>query len=225
MKRINKYVYPGTVRESIEGKRHYSIGEEKLPSVTTILSATQSEEKRQSLQRWKQRVGDATADTIKNKAANRGTAMHNLIEKHILGEGYKDLTETGIEATRMANKIIESGLSQWDACYGVEVTQYYPGLYAGQSDLVGVFRGRDTIGDFKQTNKPKRREWIEDYFLQLVAYAEAHNIVYGTNIKQGMIMMCSPDCYYQEFILEGEEYQKYYWEWLRRVDEYYSKSS
>jgi len=225
MKRIDKYVYPGTVRETIEGKRHYSVGKEKLPSVTTILSATQPEEKRQALQRWKQRVGDAEADAIKNKAANRGTIMHKLIEKHILGEGYADLTDAGAEATRMADTIIEKGLSKWSGWYGTEVTQYYPGLYAGQSDLVGVHGSCDAIGDFKQANKPKHKDWIEDYLLQLSAYAMAHDQVYGTNINKGVIMMCTPDCYYQEFIIESSELKKWKHQWLRRVDEYYSKSS
>ena len=225
MKRINKYVYPGTVRESIEGKRHYSVGQEKLPSVTTILQATQPEEKRQALQRWKHRVGDAAADAIKNKAANRGTTMHKLIEKHILGEGYADLTDTGVEATRMANTIIEKGLSKWDAWYGTEITQYYPGLYAGQGDLVGVHGGSDAIGDFKQANKPKHKDWIEDYLLQLSAYAMAHDQVYGTTIEKGVIMMCTPDCYYQEFIIEGSELKKHKHNWLRRVDEYYNQKS
>jgi genome maintenance exonuclease 1 len=225
MKRIEKYVYPGTIRSTIEGKRHYSVGEEKLPSVTTILQATQPEEKRQALQRWKQRVGDAEADAIKIKAANRGTIMHKLIEKHILGEGYADLTDTGTEATRMANKIIESGLSKWDAWYGTEVTQYYPGLYAGQGDLVGIHQGADAIGDFKQSNKPKHKDWIEDYFLQMAAYAMAHDYVYGTNIKKGVIMMCTPDCYYQEFIIEDGELKKFKHQWLRRVDEFYRLQS
>ena len=218
---IKKYEYPGTVRETIEGKRHYSVGQEKLPSVTTILQATQPEEKRQALQRSKQRVGDAAADAIKNTAATRGTAMHKIIEKHILGEGYADLTDTGLTANRMANTIIEKGLPKWREFYGTEVTQYYPGLYAGQSDLVGVFQGSDAIGDFKQANKPKHKDWIEDYLLQLSAYAMAHDQVYGTKINKGVIMMCTPDCYYQEFIIESGELKKWKHNWLRRVDEYY----
>ena len=220
-----KYDYPGTIRETIEGKRHYSVGKEKLPSVTTILSATQPEEKRQALQRWKQRVGDAEATRIKNVAANRGTAMHKLIEKNILGEGYADFTTLGMEATRMANTIIEKALPKWEVFYGTEVTQYYPGLYAGQSDLVGVHGSDDAIGDFKQTNKPKVKDWIEDYLLQLSAYAMAHDQVYGTQINKGVIMMCTPDCYYQEFIIEGSELKKWKHQWLRRVDEYYNQKS
>ena len=220
-----KYDYPGTIRETIEGKRHYSVGKEKLPSVTTILSATQPEEKRQALQRWKQRVGDAEATRIKNVAANRGTAMHKLIEKNILGEGYADFTTIGMEATRMANTIIEKALPKWKVFYGTEVTQYYPGLYAGQSDLVGVHGTVDAIGDFKQANKPKVKDWIEDYLIQLSAYAMAHDQVYGTQINKGVIMMCTPDCYYQEFIIEGSELKKWKHQWLRRVDEYYNQKS
>jgi hypothetical protein len=122
MKKLEKFNYPGCSRETIEGKRHYSVGEEKLPSVTTILQATQSIEKRQSLERWKQRVGAQQADQIKNLAANRGTAIHKIIEKHILGQGYLDMTELGNDAHKMANKIIEQGLSKWDGYYGTEVT-------------------------------------------------------------------------------------------------------
>lgn len=225
MKRIDKYVYPGTNRETIGGKRYYSVGAEKLPSVTTILAATQPAEKKKALEAWKQRVGAQQADTIKNTAANRGTAMHKLIEKHLIGEGYADLTDLGVEATRMANTIIEKGLSKWDGWYGTEVTLHYPGLYAGQGDLVGIHQGVDAIGDNKQANKPKHKDWIEDYLLQLSAYAMAHDQVYGTEIKKGVIMMCTPDCYYQEFIIENGEFKKFKTKWLRRVDEYYKLQS
>ena len=222
MKKIDRFIYPGTVRESIEGKRHYSVGNEKLPSVTTILSATQSEEKRASLARWKQRVGDKQADDIKNLAANRGSTMHKILEKHILGEGYQDLTELGQIATKMANLIVERGLSKVEGYYGTEVTVHYPGLYAGQTDLSGVFNGKDAIIDFKQSNKAKQREWIGDYFTQLAAYAMAHDYVYGTQIEHCVVMMSTPEPFYQEFILNGEELKKYKYDWLRRVDMYYN---
>ena len=79
--------------------------------------------------------------------------------------------------------------------------------------------------DFKQTNKPKKREWVEDYCLQLAAYGMAHDYVYKTSINKAVIMMCSKDNFYQEFIIEGEEYKKYKHKWLRRVDEYYKGRS
>ena len=107
--------------------------------------------------------------------------------------------------------------------YATEATLFYPDLYAGATDMVAIHDGKDSIIDFKQSNKPKRREWIEDYCLQLSAYAMAHNAVYGTKIQKGVVMMVTPDNYYQEFIIEGLELQKYKWEFLKRVDQYYNE--
>ena len=225
MKRNSSYRYPKTVREMVEGQRHYILNEEKLPSVTTILSATQSAEKRESLAKWRERVGEAEATRIVDSAGARGTAMHKILEKYVLGEGYLDETTVGKQAHNMALQVIQSGLSNITEYYGTECTLYYPGLYAGQTDLVAIHKGEDAIIDFKQTNKPKRREWIEDYCLQLAAYAMAHNFIYKTKITKGVVMMCSKDNYYQEFIVEGEEFKKYAHNFLRRVDEYYKARS
>ncbi len=93
------------MRSLINGKRHYDVGEEKLPSVTTILSATQSEEKRKSLADWRARMGPEFADRVKDLAAMRGTAMHRYLEAFIDGTGHKDLTSIGKEAEGMAKKI------------------------------------------------------------------------------------------------------------------------
>ena len=223
MKRNNSYKYPKTQREKIEGKRHYVFDKEKLPSVTTILSATESDEKRESLAAWRSRVGEDNATRIVDESAARGTAMHKILEMYILEQGYLDETNVGKQAHNMALQVIQSGLSNVTEFYGTECTLYYPGLYAGQTDLVGVHKGEDAIIDFKQTNKPKRREWIDDYFMQLSAYAMAHNILFNTSINKGVVMMCSKDNYYQEFIVEGEEFQKYKFNFLRRVDEYYKE--
>ena len=221
MKKKNSFRYPKTQREMIEGKRHYVFDKEKLPSVTTILDATQPAEKRESLLRWKERVGEEAAERIKTSAAERGTAMHKILEKYVLEEGYLDQTDVGKQAHNMAIQIIQSGLSSVTEYYGTECTLYYPGLYAGQTDLVGIHKGQDAIIDFKQSNKPKRPEWIGDYKLQLAAYAMAHNILFNTQITKGVVMMCTVDNYYQEFIIEGEEFKKNMHNFLRRVDEYY----
>ena len=221
----NQYIYPKTVREAIEGKRHYVIKTEKLPSVTTILSATESAEKREALARWRESKGEEIATRIVDESAARGTAMHKILEKYILQQGYVDLTTVGQEAHNMAIRVIEQGLCNVPEYYGTECTLYYPGLYAGQTDLVGIHKGKDAIIDFKQTNKPKKREWIEDYCLQLAAYAMAHNFIYKTQIEKGVIMMCSKDNFYQEFVVEGKEFQKYKHNFLRRVDEYYKGRS
>ena len=221
MKRNNCYKYPKTQREKIEGKRHYVFDKEKLPSVTTILDITQPAEKRESLAAWRAREGEDNAARIVASSAARGTAMHKILEMYILEQGYLDETNVGKQAHNMAVQVIQNGLSNVTEYYGTECTLYYPGLYAGQTDLVGIHKGQDAIIDFKQTNKPKRKEWIGDYCLQLAAYAMAHNMLFNTKITKGVIMMCSKDNYYQEFVIEGLEFQKHMHNFLRRVDEYY----
>ena len=222
MKWNKLYEYPASMRTSIEGKRHYEITGKKLPSVTTILSATKSQEAIDSINRWKARVGEDQATRVKDQAASRGTNMHYHLEKYILGEGHKDLTDEGQVAGDMAQVIIDKGLVDLSEIWGSEVTLYYPGLYAGATDLVGVYDYEDSIVDFKQSNKPKRKEWIEDYFMQLGAYAMAHNQVYNTEITQGVVLMCTPDNYFQKFQIKGKEFIKYQHKFLERVDKYYS---
>jgi len=219
-----QFEYPESIRSLINDERHYDIGNTKLPSVTTILQATQPEEKRKSLEAWKQREGLEQANKIKNEAANRGSIMHRVIEGYLLGQRHADLSDLGRQAGVMAEIIYNEGLKDhMQEIWGTEVTLYYPGLYAGASDLVGIYDGRESIMDFKQANKPKRKEWITDYFLQLAAYATAHNQVYDTNINSGTILMCTKDNYFQKFIVSGEEFQRYMWDWLRRVDQYYNQ--
>jgi len=216
-----KFVYPKSQRSLIQGKRHYDIKEKLLPSVTTILSATQSEEKRQSLAKWKARLGDTAADRVRDVAAMRGTAMHTFLEAYVRGTGHKDLTSVGREAEPMAKQIINQGLTGLNEIWGSEVVLYYPDLYAGATDIVGIYNGRESIIDFKQTNKPKRREWIDDYFIQLGAYAMAHNYVYQTKIQSGIILMCSKDNFFQKFESSDKEFVGYQHAFLRKVDEYY----
>jgi len=226
VKLIRKYDYPSSTRASIEGLRHYNVdgSTERLPSVTTVLGETQEQSKRDSLQRWRERVGVEEAKKITHAAATRGTSMHMYLEKYCLGEGYLDLTDTGNVAKHMAECIVDRGIdNRLTEIYGNEATLYYPGLYAGSVDLVGQHDGDIAIIDFKQTNKPKQREWIGDYFLQMAAYGMAHDAVYGTTIEKGVILMCSKDLYYQEFTIEGEEYRKAKHEFLRRLDQFYTR--
>ena len=229
MRQVYKYVYPSSTRASIKGLRHYSltgdIHGQRLPSVTTVLGQTQSKDKESSLQRWRDKVGVEEARRITQEAAARGTAMHLYLEKYCLGEGYLDLTDVGNVAKHMAEKIVDRGIdNRLTEIYGNEATLYYPGLYAGSVDLVGQHDGSMAIIDFKQTNKPKQREWIGDYFLQMAAYGMAHDAVYGTTIEKGVILMCSKDLYYQEFTIEGEEYRQAKHDFLRRLDQFYKEN-
>ena len=221
MKWNKRFNYPESIRSLVNDQRHYDVGEEKLPSVTTILSATQSDEKKASLAKWRQNVGENKAESIMNEAANRGTIMHRILEGYLLGQNHADFSDLGQEAGIMAQTVIDSGIrGHLDEIWGSEITVYYPRLYAGATDLAGIYDGRESIIDFKQSNKPKRREWITDYFLQLAAYAMAHNYVYGTNIQSGVVLMCTKDNYFQKFEVKDKEFQRFSWEWLRRVDKF-----
>jgi len=218
IKKLDKYSYAHGTRYMDHGTRNYDVAGYRLPSVTTILGKTKDTS---SLDSWIARKGRKEAERIKNQSATRGTAMHKYLENYVLGKGYEDLTELGQETKRMAEKVIEVGLAPVSGYYGSEVTLYYPGLYAGSTDLVGVHNDKDTIIDFKQANKPKREEWIGDYKLQAAAYAMAHDQVHGSNIEQCVIMVCTPDLYYQEFKIDGLNLRRAKHDFLRRLDRYH----
>ena len=221
MKQNKKYNYVQVSRSETHGSRTYDVDGTKLPSVTTILAQTKDQS---YLDRWKAKVGYEEAERIKNLSSKRGTSMHKFIEKHITGVGYDDLTEIGQQAKPMAQKIIDIGLTPVSEYYGSEVSLYYPGLYAGSTDLVCMHNGKETIADFKQANRAKREEWIEDYFLQIGAYAMAHDYIYGSNIEQGVIMVCTPDLYYQEFKFDGEKMKNYRHKFLKRLSQFYGQN-
>ena len=221
MKENKKYSYVRVTRAMDQGSRTYDVEGTKLPSVTTILSRTKDQT---YLDKWKAKVGYEEAERIKNLSSKRGTSMHKFIEKHITGAGYDDLTEIGQQAKPMAQKIIDVGLTPITEYYGSEVSLYYPGLFAGSTDLVCMHNGKETIADFKQANKPKREDWIQDYFLQIGAYAMAHDYVHGSNIEQGVIMICTPDLYYQEFKFDGEQMRQYRHKFLERLSQYYGRN-
>ena len=220
IKKSNKYNYMTgkQITDPDTGKRVYEISSYRLPSVTTILGATKNQD---FIKKWKAKVGEQEADRIKNHSSNRGTAMHKFLEHYVLGTNIVDLTGIGQEARPMADKIIEVGLAPVEEYYGSEVTLHYPGLYAGQTDLVCLHNDLETIVDFKQANRPKKKEWIEDYYLQIAAYAMAHDYVYGSSIRQGVIMVCTPDLYYQEFRITDHELRTWKHKFLKRLDMYY----
>ena len=218
IKRSEKYTYVDASRIEDQGTRLYDVNGSRLPSVTTILGATKDQ---QFLKEWKAKVGEAEADRIKNLSSRRGTSMHKFLEHYVQGTGYDDLTEIGQKAKAMAEKVIDVGLTPVEEIYGSEVTLYYPGLYAGSTDLVCVHNGKDSIVDFKQSNRPKREEWIDDYKLQIAAYAMAHDYVHNSKIEQGIIMVCTPDLYYQEFLVNGAELRQWKHKFLKRLDMYY----
>jgi len=221
-----KYKYEAIKRiDTLEGRRYATPDGEKLPSVTTILDATKSEESKIALQNWRKSVGVQKAQAITTEAASRGTRMHKFLEDYVKTGviSASGSNPYSIQSHTMAKNIIENGLSKCSEYWGTEVPLYYPKIYAGTTDLVGVHDGSDAIMDHKQSNKLKKREWIDDYFVQLTAYANAHNEVHGTKIRKGVIFMCTKDNIYQEFIIEGNEFDKYSDMWFARVEQYYTK--
>ena len=216
-----KFDYQTIKRVTLPTGRVYDINEEKLPSVTTILSATKSEESKAKLAAWRQREGEKKADQIRDDAAARGTIMHRILEGYIKNEGHMDLSDLGQEAGVMAQNIIDKGhFSPLTEVWGLEMPLWYPGLYAGASDVAGIYDGRESIIDFKQSNKYKKREWIDDYFIQCAAYAMAHNYVYRTKINSGVILISVKGGDVWRHVSYGKEFQDFTFEWLRRVDLY-----
>ncbi len=232
-----RYNYAPLNRTTVEGKRHYSLPDgSKVPSVTTILDRTKPEESRIALANWRKAIGEERAQQITTEAANRGTRMHAYLEHYILQEDMKPLPTNPYAHPSwfMAAEVILKGLVNVDEFWGTEVPVYYSGLYAGTTDCLGVWKGRPAIMDFKQSNKVKKREYIGDYFLQLAAYAQAHNHTHGTNIRDGVILMAvqpklledqtytTPE--YLEFEVSGDEFDHWSNEWNKRVELYYLTS-
>ena len=217
-----QYLTPKRVTDPVSGNRTYSLFEEKLPSVTTILKHVPDEQKRIALERWRQKVGDNEANKIRDNAAKRGTIMHRILEGAIKEEGHADLSTLGQEAGIMAQAVLDNGfLEDLQEVYGMEMMLGYEGLYAGAADVVGVYKDRECIIDFKQSNNPKKLHHCRDYFNQAAAYAMAHNDMYGTKIGAGVILVSVHGGGIQEFVLKDKEFQQYCWNWLRKVDEYY----
>ena len=213
-----------TRKETNEGRRYQTPDGDVVASVTTILDKTKPKEKVQALYEWKKRVGATKAQEITTEAAGRGTSMHKQLENWL---EFGDLKTGGNmvhnQAAKMANIIIDEYMKgQMQEYWGMETALYYPQLYAGTTDLVGVYNGKPSIVDYKQTNKPKKTEWISDYFIQGAAYAAAHNKLFDTNISQIVILMCSKDCEPQRWIINGDEFDKWTQVWWDRVHTFYA---
>jgi genome maintenance exonuclease 1 len=224
---IEKYNYVPFSRENVDGRRLYATPDgRRVPSVTTILDKTKPEEARAALAAWRRSVGEQKAQQITTEAANRGTRMHKYLEDYVKGEILRESVTNPYaqQSLDMAKIVIKEGFPKINEVWGSEVPLYYPGLYAGTTDCCGVHENDEAILDFKQTNKPKKLEHISDYFLQLTAYALAHNEVHKTNIRKGVILMCSKDYAYQEFILEPKDFDFWTNQWFDRVEQYYREN-
>ena len=217
-----KFVYPTLKRIDGDAGRTYTLdGTDPVPSVTTILSATKDDS---HIKSWESRIGKEAADKIKNEAAAVGTHMHSVVERLLLNRPLEvPRTWLAVRGYWMGYKLIEALMQEVQEVWGSEIPLLYPERYAGTSDCIGVYRNADSIIDFKQANKMKQRNWIDDYFVQLAAYAAAHTVAHGTTIQQGVIMMVAQDGQTQEFVTSGREFQGYTDKWMRRVEAFYKK--
>lgn len=212
------YDYPSVTRATEEnGRRTYNTPAGPVPSVTTVLSRTKD---MTFLKEWKKRVGEAEAEKIVKRSTRLGTGVHDNLEKYIL-EGQEPVGDIFTKA--MTKKIIENGLSKVDEIWGCEVSLYADGLYAGTTDAVGIHEGVPAIIDFKNARTFRRDEWISDYKLQVAAYALAHNELFGTDIKRGVVMLATQQGHYQEWIIEGDDFEEACEGWTKRLTEYYEK--
>jgi len=223
LKKVKKYNYKKYTRQEEDGSRTYNVGNKKIPSVTTILSATQSDEKKAGLDKWRERVGYVEAAKITSQAALRGTEMHYVLENYIDGRGYINLSEDGAKARLMAHEIVNN-LDLLKVVWGNEVSLVYDDKWAGSTDVVGVYADKPTIIDFKQSNKLKREEFVEDYYYQIAAYSLAHKKQYGP-IEQGLICVCTKDIVYQEFKMDKSKLEEFENKWLERVDKYHKSKA
>ena len=219
MQIIKKYNYADLKRQDGATRLYLTPEGESLPSVTSVLGKTKD---KSFLKKWRARVGEKEAEKIIANSAQIGTALHLYIEHYVNEHAYKDLTDIGIQAGKMAQVIIDhdQGLKKVSEVWGSEVHLYYPGKYAGTTDMIGVYDGRPTIIDFKQTNRPKKREWVQDYLMQLAAYAMAHNKLFDTEIDQGVVLMCSRDLLFQKFELKGENFVRAGDTFMKKLDLY-----
>jgi len=222
-----KYDYKPISRKQIDGKRLYETPDgNAVASVTTILDRTKPEESKQALANWRKRVGHAKAQEITTEAAGVGTRMHKYLEDYIeFGEWPTPGSNPFAQQAHSMAQVIKDTVMDDVEVWGSEVALYMPQMYAGTTDLVGTYKGQPAIMDFKQTNKPKKVEWVVDYFLQLVAYAEAHNEIYGTEIREGHVFMCSRAGEYQQFDVWPDEYDEWRNEWYNRVYQYYEQQA
>ena len=220
----NKYNYLSSTKALFNGYRHYDINNEKLPSVTSIIEKTKTEEEKASLKLWRERIGEAAAQKISKDAASRGGMMHQYIESFLKNKLNGDLIEEDNKPKKMAEIIIENGLKgKVQEIWGVEATLYYPGKYAGSADTICIYNGIPSILDYKQSNKLRKPEWNINYMTQISAYVLAHNTVYqDSNIRQGVILVCTADYEFQIFIINNDELIKYQKKFLQRLEQFNS---
>ena len=209
-----KYPYKHYNRFSDTTGRKYLVDNVKVPSVTAILSATKD---MRQLNNWRRRVGEKEADRIMNQASTIGTEMHQVLEYYLSGGGYYNDMEEGAKPRMMAKTILDN--IKIDEVWGNEISLEFQNKFAGTCDMTAVVYGKPSIVDWKQANRPKKEEWVDDYKHQLGAYYLAHTANYGP-IEQGVVSICTRDLRYQEFRLSEADLKEYADKFLNRLEQF-----
>ena len=218
-----KYSYPNLERVEENDMRFYKDSNNDLvPSVTTVLDATGD---KSGITQWRRKVGPAQADAIVQESTLIGSAVHEAIENYLLGKSWSNFTEdrNGFLAKSISSKFISSCLNGIDEVWGLESGLILDGLYAGTADCIGVYKGLPAIIDFKTAKKLKRKDWIEDYFLQCSAYANAHNVMFETSINDLVILMVDRDLLFKEFHIKKDEFSLYTDRWKKRLIKFHNR--
>ena len=218
-----KYSYPNLERVEENEMRFYKDSNNDLvPSVTTVLDVTGD---KSGITQWRRKVGPAQADAIVQESTLIGSAVHEAIENYLLGKSWSNFTEdrNGFLAKSISSKFISSCLNGIDEVWGLESGLILDGLYAGTADCIGVYKGLPAIIDFKTAKKLKRKDWIEDYFLQCSAYANAHNVMFETSINDLVILMVDRDLLFKEFHIKKDEFSLYTDKWKKRLIKFHNR--
>ena len=214
----NKYNYPKLERVDTEIGRFYKDSNQNLvPSVTTVLSNTS--DKSNGINEWRLRVGDEEADRVIKQSTDIGTSVHLAIENYLNNDEWDKFGSTFEEkmSERITKRFISDCLNKITEVWGLEVGLLLDNLFAGTADCVGMYDGIPSLIDFKTAKKIKKREWIGDYFLQGCAYANAHNVMFDSNIKQIVILMVDRDLIFREFIIQENEFMHLTDKWKKRL--------
>ena len=229
MKWNKKYHYPNSTRSIHKGFRHYTLKNQMLPSVTSIIEMTKTDREKEALAAWKSKLGAKESSAISSAATKLGSEMHSNVEQFLLGKDNLNLFEDEKEKSKskmMSDLIIEEGLrDKLEEIHGVECVLYYPGPkgFAGSADLIGMYSGVHSVIDLKSKSSIMKENYdsLQNYYTQLGGYSLAHNKVYGSNISQGVILLATTDLVFQIFRIKDEKLVEYQNKFLERVDQYY----
>ena len=198
--------FPELEVHNIKGLRFYETPTgEKYPSITTVLGKQPGKQK--GLQEWRERVGVAQAQIISGKAARRGSVFHNIVENYLQDNDISDFKQQNFMAWCMFGEMKSHLDEKINEVVLQEQTMFSSKFkVAGRCDLIGVYKDKLSVVDFKTTTRTKKEEWIEDYFIQCAAYASMFEEHTGEPVEDVVIMMVAEDGEVQLFEKKTADY-------------------